>query len=49
VDLGFTGKVYKTSCFHLKVADSLWKAKKIVTSLNQMWLSGTGGFASGPL
>jgi UDP-N-acetylglucosamine--N-acetylmuramyl-(pentapeptide) pyrophosphoryl-undecaprenol N-acetylglucosamine transferase len=37
VDLGFTTKVsLQNFMFPLKVADSLWKAKKIVTEFNQM-------------
>jgi UDP-N-acetylglucosamine--N-acetylmuramyl-(pentapeptide) pyrophosphoryl-undecaprenol N-acetylglucosamine transferase len=34
--------------FPLKVADSLWKAKKI-KEFNPDVVIGTGGFASGPL
>ena len=35
--------------FPLKLADSLWKAKKIIKDFNPDVVIGTGGFASGPL
>jgi UDP-N-acetylglucosamine--N-acetylmuramyl-(pentapeptide) pyrophosphoryl-undecaprenol N-acetylglucosamine transferase len=35
--------------FPFKLADSLWKAKKIIKEFNPDVVIGTGGFASGPL